>query len=294
MDGAQALSPRRRSIALNGRGPGAMAALDLGPADRPIDIVFLHANGFNAMTYRSILAPLAGSLRILALDQRGHGATTLATVTEGRTDWYEFRDDLRALLATLDLEGVVLSGHSMGGTASILAAAAAPQRVRRLVLFDPVVMPPDLTRDAEVLRQSPLVEGARRRRAVFASREAAVAAYLGRGGFKTWPDAMVADYVEGGFRNLPSGEVALTCDPEWEASNFTSHAHDTWAAIDALRCPVEVYRAETASTFRSEEREADLIATGRFDIRTVSGTSHFLPMERPDLVREALTAAAQA
>jgi pimeloyl-ACP methyl ester carboxylesterase len=288
MDGAQALSPRRRSLALPGRGPGEIAYLDFGPAERPADVVFLHANGFNALTYRSILTPLAGEMRIIAADQRGHGASSLATVTEGRTDWYEFRDDLLALLAALELTDVVLAGHSMGGTASILAAAVAPERVRRLVLFDPVVMPPDLTRDAEITRQSPLVEGARRRRAVFASREAAVAAYLGRGGFKTWPDAMVADYVEGGFRDLPSGEVALTCDPEWEASNFTSHAHDTWEAIDALRCPVQICRAETASTFQSAGREADLIATGRFGIETIPGTTHFLPMERPSLVQDAL------
>ena len=94
-----------------------------------------------------------------------------------------------------------------------------------------------------------------RRRAVFPDRAAAVAAYTGRGGFRTWPDGMVADYVEGGFRDLPTGEVALTCDPEWEASNFTSHAHDTWAAIDVLSCPVDIYRAEDASTFQAGGRE---------------------------------------
>src|SRR5207253_8065972 len=234
--------------------------------------------------YRSILAPLAGEMRIIAADQRGHGATSLATVTEGRTDWYEFRDDLLALLKALDLEQVVLSGHSMGGTASIMAAAAEPKRTRRLVLFDPVVLPPGVARDPAAMHHAPLVAGARRRRAVFPDRAAAVAAYIGRGGFRTWPDGMVADYVEGGFRDLPSGEVALTCDPEWEASNFTSHAHDTWAAIDVLSCPVDIYRAEDASTFQAGGREADLIAGGRFNFETVPGTTHFLPMERPALV----------
>src|SRR5438876_6866262 len=125
MDGAQALSPRRFRVALEGRGPGEMAYLDFGPSSRPVDVLFLHANGFNALTYRSILTPLAGEMRIIAADQRGHGTSTLATVTEGRTDWYEFRDDLLALLAALDLTNVVLTGHSMGGTASNLATAAA-------------------------------------------------------------------------------------------------------------------------------------------------------------------------
>jgi pimeloyl-ACP methyl ester carboxylesterase len=286
MDGALALSPRRHRVALPGRGPGETALLDFGPADRAVDVVFLHANGFNAETYRSILAPLATDLRIVAADLRGHGGTTLPTETRGRIDWYEFRDDLLALLDALAIERAVLSGHSMGGTASIMVAAAAPQRARRLVLFDPVVLPPSRNESAEAMPRSPLVEGARRRRAEFESREAAVRAYIGRGGFRTWTDEMVADYVAGGFRDLPDGTVRLACEPEWEASNFTSHAHDTWGAIDALQCPVDIFRAAEASTFQTEDREAEI--RRRFHVETVPGTTHFLPMERPDLVRAAL------
>jgi len=73
--------PRERTIPLPMRG-GAMAALDLGPPDRPVDIVFSHANGFNGRTYRTILQPLAADLRILALDLRGHGASTLPAITQ--------------------------------------------------------------------------------------------------------------------------------------------------------------------------------------------------------------------
>src|SRR5687768_14473986 len=71
-------------IALPGRG-GTVEALELGPAGRPYDVVFSHANGFNALTYRTILAPLAADLRILAYDLRGHGASTLPAVSAGRT-----------------------------------------------------------------------------------------------------------------------------------------------------------------------------------------------------------------
>lgn len=131
--------PRERLIPLAGR-DGAMAGLEFGDPKRPVDLVFLHANGFNARTYASILGPLGRGMRILALDQRGHGLSTLSAQTEGRTSWDGMRDDLLAALATLDLNGVILSGHSMGGTVSVLAQALAPERVRGLVLFDPVVM----------------------------------------------------------------------------------------------------------------------------------------------------------
>jgi pimeloyl-ACP methyl ester carboxylesterase len=285
--------PRERMIPLPTRG-GAMAALEIGPVDRPIDIIFSHANGFNGRTYRTILEPLASSLRILALDLRGHGASTLPTVIEGRSGWLEFRDDLLALLAALAPElgqgPVVLAGHSMGGTTSLLAAAAEPARVRALALFDPVVMPSDLPPDADALQHSPLVAGALRRRAVFPSRQAVFEAYLGRGAFKSWSDAQLADYVAAGFAETGSGEVALTCTPQWEASNFRTHNYDPWAAFRESRCPIRILRAAEASTFRLEGREAELGDDGRITVQTVPGTTHFLPMERPDLVRQTLLA----
>ena len=115
--------PRLRRVSLPApSGPGEMAFLDFGPPDRAPDLVLLHANGFNARAYRTILAPLAGALRILAPDQRGHGATTLA-IDRPRTSWLDLKDDLLAFLDAMEIERVALAGHSMGGTASLLAAA---------------------------------------------------------------------------------------------------------------------------------------------------------------------------
>ena len=37
-----------------------MSLLDFGDPKRPVDLVFIHANGFNALTYRTLLAPLSG------------------------------------------------------------------------------------------------------------------------------------------------------------------------------------------------------------------------------------------
>ena len=278
---------RERVIPLPSRG-GAMAALDMGPADRPIDVVFSHANGFNARTYRSILQPLADRFRILALDLRGHGASTLPTVIEGRQGWLEFRDDLLALLAVACEAPVVLGGHSMGGTSSLLAAAAEPARVKALALFDPVIFEPPPPGVA--MTDSVLVAGALRRRATFPSKAAAVEAYRGRGAFRTWSDEQLQDYVAAGFRETADGEVTLTCRPEWEASNFRTHNYDPWAAFRESRCPIRILRAAEASTFRLEGHEAELAATGRITVETLPGTSHFLPMERPERVRETLLA----
>ena len=277
--------PRARLVPLPAR-DGAMSVLEFGPSDRPVDIVFSHANGFNARTSRSILGPLAADLRILALDLRGHGASTLPTVIEGREGWAQFREDLLGLLAAETEGSVILAGHSMGGTSSLLAAAAEPGRVRALALFDPVVFGAGVVSPDPV--NNPLAEGADRRRATFPDKAAAVAAYTGRGGFRSWSAEQLADYVEAGFRVTPQGEATLTCAPAWEASNFRCHNYDAYAAFRATRCPIRILRAEHASTARIEPIEAELEATGRVSIETIPGTSHFLPMERPELVRGVL------
>lgn len=292
MDAKVEYEPRARRVTLQRRG-GAMAFLDFGPEARPVDVVFSHANGFNARTYRSILAPLASELRILAVDLRGHGATTLPTVIEGRDGWTEFREDLLEFLRAATEGPVVLSGHSMGGTTSLLVAADAPERVKSLALFDPVIMPRGLA-GGEAAAESPLVQGALRRRPTFPSKAAAFEAYVGRGAFRSWSRTQIADYVEAGFRETPTGEVTLTCTPQWEASNFRTHNYDPWAAFAQSRCPIDIRRAEIESTCRVEDGEAELTADGRIRLATVPRTTHFLPMERPDLVADGLRAAAGA
>ncbi len=267
-----------------------MALLEFGDPADPVDLIFLHANGFNALTYRAILEPLADRAHILAVDMRGHGLSTLETRTEDRRSWLDLRDDLLAFLEVMDIADVVLAGHSMGGAVSIFAAADAPRRVRRLTLLDPVMVP---RRDPSGVPDipSPLVAGALKRRAVFPSRQAALETYRGRSAFKTWLDEMLVDYVTDGFLDLPTGEVALACRPEWEASSFAAQDQDVWGAVPRTLCPIAILRAEIESTCRLEGVTQALPADGRISIETIAGAGHFLPMERPDLCLAALAAA---
>lgn len=286
--------PRRRTFPIGG---GQMAALDLGPKERPVDLVFLHANGFNALTYRRILQPLADRLRILAPDLRGHGRTELPADPVGRRSWRDLRDDVAALVAALDGPPVVLAGHSMGGTTALLAAAKLPAQVSGVALFDPVMWSPfgvamaHLPWAAMAARRAPLVAQTTRRRSEFDSREAALQAYLGRGAFRSWPREMVADYVADGLRDRPDGKVELSCDPRWEASNYVAHAHDPYAALRAFGGPARILKATQGSTCRISDTEAFARRYPNASVETIEG-GHFFPMEKPDAARVALAAAA--
>jgi len=287
MDAPEAPS-RTYGLTLADRGSGQMAVTDFGPPDRAVDCVFLHANGFNAFTYRSLLAPLAEDRRILALDQRGHGATTLPADPAGRGSWIDLRDDLLAALGALGLRNVVLSGHSMGGTVSLLAAAHARGLARALVLLDPVMIESSATPQGHT--PSPMVAAALRRRRTFPSRDAALAAYRGRGAFATWPEAMLEDYLTAGLTDEPDGAVRLACSPEWEASNYAAQGHDSWGALAAYDGPVTILAADIGSTLRVPEGATGALPA-RVSLERLAGATHFLPMEQPERVRQALARA---
>ncbi len=295
MDPSGLDAPRRLSIAIENRwGGGEMAVLDFGPPERPVDVVFAHTNGFNAATYRSVLAPLSASLRIWAPDLRGHGRTTLPTRTHRRWDWRDHRDDLIALLDAVEGPPVVLSGHSMGGTSALLAAAERPERTASLVLFDPVIWSraTSLLFRLPVMRaglyNNPLARTARRRRSAFESREQALAAYRGRGAFRGWPDAALADYLSDGLVEGEGG-YALSATPEWEASNYAAQSHDPWRALRRYGGRTRIVKAEIGSTCHVPASAAD---NGRRRVEVVPGARHLFPMTQPEVVRSALLDAA--
>ncbi len=251
-----------------------------------------HATGFHGRLYHPLLDDLATDVNVLAWDMRGHGASAGAANVSTFRGWETYYRDMTALLDSQD-EPVWLAGHSIGATTSIMAAARRPDKVLGLILAEPVIMDPVQGLKlwgAKLLRQShrlSLAAGAARRRRVFDSHTAALDNYRGRGGFKTWPEAWLEAYVQHAF--MPQDDqVQLACNPEWESTTFAHTEHNPWPGIRQLRCPVIALAAERGSTFSptSQKRLQTLLPSA--DVRVVAGTTHFLPMEQNDTVRDAI------
>ncbi len=266
---------------------GTVSYLDW-PGDGPA-LHFAHATGFNAQTYRALLDPLADRLHLLACDSRGHGFTTLPA-TDGATlsGWTLYRDDLARNLDALNLAPAILCGHSMGATVSLMAAVLRPERVRALVLVEPVMIPSRLRYLQWLagllgLKRPNLADRAAQRRDRFPSRDAALAAYTGRGAFRSWPTATIADYLAGGL--IADGDaMRLACAPAWEAATFRAAPFGIARLARRVQCPIVVLRGTIAST--CADSEAALFRRAGARVVTVDGASHFLPMERPEMFHD--------
>jgi pimeloyl-ACP methyl ester carboxylesterase len=267
----------RRTIEL---ADGAVSCLEWRSPGAP-RLVFSHATGFNAETYRALLAPLAGAFNVVSGDFRGHGFSTLPTDPGSARGWTIFRDDLIALLGRLGREPAILAGHSMGAIVSWMVAALAPARVRALVLVEPVLLDPAIP-----AAPNRLALRAAQRRSVFPSLDAALDTYRGRSVFASWPEDVIRDYLSGGMIANADGSLRLACPPEWEAEIYREAPVDLAALAESVACPTTILYGSIDSTASPQQLAAILERRPGTRMACVEGASHFLPIEHPARVRE--------
>jgi pimeloyl-ACP methyl ester carboxylesterase len=252
-----------------------------GRAGHPL-VLLAHATGFHGHAYLPVAKHLAPRLHSYGMDFRGHGDTALPP--DWAVAWAGYGDDALAASTALAAlpgggDGIVGFGHSMGGAALLMAAAERPELFRLLVLFEPIVFPTSRVRDPDA--PNPLRDGARRRRPVFDSFDAAIANYASKPPMAAFdPDALDA-YVRHGFRQ-EGDHVRLKCAPETEAETFHNGGnHATWDRLGTIDVPVVIVSGQVAEMQPSSV--AELVATelpnGRYVLQ--DHMDHFGPMTHP-------------
>ena len=281
----------RRAYDLPG---GTLSAVHFGRTSNPLKLVFCHANGFNAQSYRHVIEPLG--VHAVTLDLRGHGFTDLPTDPEKLRSWHVFADDIAAFFDAHVPAPLVLAGHSYGAVSAILALPRIRDKVIGYAGFDPVLVPA-LVRWAtrwswgrEYMKlRVPIARKAGERKSVFKNRETVFERYQERGAFKGIPDAVLRDYIDGGTRERADGAVELSCDPLWEQAIFAAQAHNTFAAVpllpDASRIVFAGARGRV-STERQRGRIQRLQA--KISVEFQPEFNHLFPFQQPEFATQVL------
>ena len=284
---------------------GELSALHFGNTSKPVRLVLLHANGFNAQSYRSILEPLG--VHAVAFDMRGHGQSRTLPQPMNMSNWHIFRDDCVEFfdrhIPNLTDGPIVLAGHSFGAVSGILAAPFLKGRISGYAGFDPVSVPMifRLTSNlpggrAYMKKRVPIARNAGRRKSEFESPEAAFARWQGRGAFKDMPDDILRDYIQGGIIKREDGLWELACDPKWEQAIFVAQWHNLFkAARDLPDNSKIIYAGGRQPVSTQSTRRAVQKAQPNIDVQFDSELGHLFPFIQTDytvqVLRDMLNAA---
>lgn len=259
-------------------------------------VMLSHATGFHGRCFDPVVETLQSDYACTSFDYRGYGDSLL--IKDWAVDWQGYCDDALTVARSLKNNNQIIAvGHSMGAAALAMAALIEPELFKALILYEPIIFPASMREASTTPHQpSPLVEGARRRRTTFASRDEAFANYSSKPPMNVFNEKSLRAYVDYGFRDSQIAEtnencVVLKCHPEHEARTYeTGASHETWERLHLLQVPTWIVAGAVAPNQPSAWSE--LIAKEIQNAKFIqwSDVGHFGPMQQPhrlaDLVRE--------
>jgi pimeloyl-ACP methyl ester carboxylesterase len=258
-------------------------------------IVFSHANGFPAGTYRVLFETWrAAGWQVLAVPRIGHDPKYPVS-----GNWPHLRDEL---LHFIDCHAPAaplhLVGHSLGGYLSLMAACRRPALARSVVLLDSPVVAGWRAHGLQVAKATGLVRRvtpgrvSRTRRHHWPSAEDALRHFGSKAAFQRWDERVLRDYIHAGTEaDAEQGGMRLAFRREIETHIYNTVPHGL--AATARRHPPRGAVHFIAGTQSAEVRQVTLAAT-RALVQRCHGQlewmegSHLYPMERPDATAAAV------
>lgn len=268
----------RRVYKVHGGDGLSLRVIEWGP-QAATPVVMLHGIRGYAQTFAALAGSLGPAFRTIAYDQRGRGESDWDPLRQYYTDRYV--RDLEAVVERLQLERFDLLGHSMGGIAAIVYAAANPRRVRRLVVEDAGPGAFEDSAGAARIRQEltsapgsfesweAAVEFMRRLRpsVTEAAREERLRNMLKQRGDGSW----TWQYDHAGI-----AEARLNPEP--------SRVIDLWPHVDAIASPTLLLRGGRSDYLKRDTAEAMSARNHNIQWREVADAGHYVHDDQPEIV----------
>jgi pimeloyl-ACP methyl ester carboxylesterase len=240
---------------------------DWGGSGSPV--VLLHGLAGHAGEWDGLARDLGPRYRIVAVDQRGHGASERRPRDVSRAAYIA---DAVAVIAQLGLHRPVLAGQSLGGHTALLTASAHPGLLRGLVLVEAGPGRADPNVPAEIgamLDAWPTP---------FPSRRAAVEFFGGGAVGEGWAGGL--EERDGGWWPRFDRDVMVAALTENARRSFW----DEWASIT---CPALVVLGQSGIV-PAQETEAMLQQRPETVALSVPGAGHDVHLERPEVLHQVL------
>jgi pimeloyl-ACP methyl ester carboxylesterase len=222
---------------------GARIYFEIRGDDEAPPLLLLHGGFGTLEDFNALVPALADRFRLIAIDSRGHGKSTLGS----RPLTYEqLQLDAIALFEHLDIETAYIIGFSDGGIAAYRVAAFACERVEKLVTIGATWQrrPDDPTNEL-------------------------LAKVTGESWRKKFPDtyALYQKYnPEPDFDGLARAEVRMWLDPS--SSGYPNQA------ARRICCPLLIIRGENDHLFAKEDAaELEHIVNGS-QLETIPNAGH--------------------
>ena len=282
------MEPRSRRVP----GQEGLALHLLEWSQEGVPLLLIHGFSNEAHVWDDFAPRVAPYYRTLAVDLRGHGDSDRHP--ERHYDYDYHLGDLDALCAHLDIERLVVVGHSLGGRIATFFAARHPERMAGLVLVDsgPELDPrgvsrirTDVERKGGASFASPLEYERALARAYPAATPAALAR-MARHGLRTREDGRFEPKTDPAFHEARAGMDAKQAEEREEKV-----ARELWEALAKIPCPTLVVRGAASDVLTADcaDRMAEEVLP-RGQLAVVAQAGHSVMTDNPEGFAEAVLA----
>ncbi len=247
-------------------------------------IVLVHGSFTSSYLWRRLLSRLPAGHRVLILDLAGHGRSDPSP--EESLTVTAHADRLVRLLDVMAVDHVTFVGHDMGAAIVARVAQDQPQRVRNLVLVNPVMLagspqdPDGNRRLSRLARTAPLWRRLSPGWLASALHSALLPSFVHPDTATHALDVYLRPYRSREGRNAACKQLLDLEDSRTAASTGAS-------SRAAFGCPTAVVFGQLDPFVRSGREaflKAELHSTAgkRLEVHTLPGTAHASPEEIPD------------
>lgn len=258
------------------------------------ELIFLHANAFPPTCYLPLFNELGRRFNIICplfkplWDEPGNPNKLL--------DWSPLKEDMLQFVNSLPEENYYFSGHSLGGHVALRIALENSNKVKKIVLLDPIIFSKWMIFMWSFIqwtdfgeRHHPMIQACKNQRLIHNSKLELLKRYRTKKIFNKISDNDLLKLIDGLVKETDDEKVRIKFPKDWEIQIYRSGMiadKHIWSNIKELNKEIFLLHAEKTHAPRISVINKLVKKSNFITSEFLLGYSHFFPFENPKLVGE--------